>query len=161
MLGLLRRHRVVYDLSLPGVELEEVTLEGHAFYACNFAFSRLSRCRFVECSFELCFLDSSVVAGCTFDGAEIRSCTLALASFTDTQFVHSNLIQCNFNGATGDYVSFGDCDLLHSRFDAVQVPIQFVNCNVKQTRFLRSAQELFSFRRSNQEDAVFAAEDEP
>lgn len=148
-------HDTIIGLNCPGLTIKDLNLSNKRFYGCNFQ----------NCSFQNIHADGirmrmGIYDGCTFTDCNFINSNIQFTSFAGSKLVHviltgSDLIHINFNGVTVYQSSFDDSDLYNSRFiKSVLMNTSMRNCNLKKTVFYSSVREHVSFKLSNTREAL-------
>ena len=149
------RTEKIIGLNACGMTLSNIDLTGKKFYGCN-----LQRCTFNnvhanKMRARMCMFDFSTFTDCDFLESNIQFTSFAGSKFVHVLYTGSDLIHNNFNGTTSYQSSFDDSDLYNSRFiKAVLINTSLNNCNLKKTVFYECIKEGVGFHLSNTREAL-------
>ncbi len=151
----LMSHDKVVGLHCHGLTIKNLNLSGKRFYGCNF-----QNCNFQNIHADGIRIRMSIYDGSTFTDCDFINSNIQFTSFAGSKLVHviltgSDLIHINCNGVTVYQSSFDDSDLYNSRFiKSVLINTSMRNCNLKKTVFYNSVREHVSFKLSNTREAL-------
>lgn len=151
----LLEHDTIIGLHCNNLTLKDLDLSGKRFYGCSF-----QKCNFQNIHADGIRMRMNIFDASTFTDCDFINSNIQFTSFAGSRFVHalltgSDLIHINFNGVTVYQSSFDDSDLYNSRFiKAVLMNTSMRNCNLKKTVFYNSIREQVSFKLSNTREAL-------
>lgn len=148
-------HDKIVGLNAYGITVQGMDLTDKKFYGCNFQHVLFTNVHAENIRLRMCMMDFATFTDCDFIKSNIQ-----FSSFSGAKFVHlvltgSDLIHNNFNGITSYQCSFDNSDLYNSRFiKAILMNTSMQDCNLKKTIFYNSAREKVSFKLSNTREAL-------
>ena len=148
-------HDKIVGLTACGITVKGLDLSNKRFYGCNFQHVLFNNVHADGMRLRMCTTDFATFTDCDFINSNIQ-----FSSFAGSKFVHmvlagSDLIHNNFNGITAYQCSFDNSDLYNSRFiKAILMNTSMQDCNLKKTIFYDSARENVSFKLSNTREAL-------
>lgn len=148
--------RVLRDLDLAGIRLEDSNLAGAEITGCRLTAATFVRVTFASARIHLSFLDRATFEDCDFSGAVMQNSVFAGSRLVGCGFQDSEIIQVNFLGIQGTRIRFDHSNLYGSRFiGAVLESVSMRDCNLTRTFFDPVHRDGVDFRSSNTAEAVF------
>lgn len=151
----IQNHDKIIGLTACGIEFNGLDWNGKKFYGCN-----MQKCTFTNIHAEnirsrMSIFDRSTFTDCEFINSNIQFSSFAASKFVHVVFTGSALVHLNFNGITSYQTSFDDSDLYNSRFiKATLINSSLRNCNLKKTVLYESVRENVSFKLSNTRESL-------
>ena len=151
----IQSHEKIIGLNAFGMEFKDVSLAGKKFYGCNFQGCNFINVHATEIRCRMCIFDGSTFTDCDFLKSNIQFSSLAGSKIVHVLFTGSDLVHVNFNGVTCYQSSFDDSDLYNTRFiKAVLINTSLKNCNLKKAVFYESMRDNVSFKLANTREAL-------
>ena len=151
----IKGHDKIIGLSACGMEFKDISFAGKKFYGCNFQGCSFSNVHASKIRCRMCILDGTTFSDCDFLESNIQFSSFAGSKFVHVLFTGSDLVHINFNGITSYQSSFDDSDLYNTRFiKAALINTSLRNCNLKKAVFYESVRENVSFKLSNTREAL-------
>ncbi len=152
----LEHENLVQNLNFSGLVIKDFDFFGKVFVNCDFSQASFTNCTWKNCQFAFVFFDDAVFEKGHFDHCKIIESVFGCAHLVQFKIAESDVIQCNFNGATGNNIHFYSNDLMYNRFIATEFSeTLFEDCNLKGVYFSKADALIYSFQYSNAEDAFF------
>lgn len=148
-------HEKIVGLSAYGITVNNIDLSNKKFYGCNFQHVLFQNVHSDGMRLRMCMMDFATFTDCDFLNSNIQFSSLAGAKLVHVVLTGSDLIHNNFNGITAYQCSFDNSDLYNSRFiKAILMNTSMNDCNLKKTIFYDSARENVSFKLSNTRESL-------
>ncbi|MBQ0039852.1 MAG: pentapeptide repeat-containing protein [Treponema sp.] len=148
-------HEKIVGLNACGITVHGLDLSGKKFFGCNFQHVHFTNVHAENIMMRMCMMDSSTFSDCDFINSNIMFSSFCGAKLVHLVLTGSDLIHNNFNGITSYQCSFDNSDLYNSRFiKAILMNTSMQDCNLKKTIFYNSARENVSFKLSNTREAL-------
>lgn len=150
-----KSHDKIVGLCACGITVNEMDLSNKRFYGCNFQHVLFSNVHAENMRLRMCMMDFSTFTDCNFVNSNIQFSSFGGAKLVHVVLTGSDLIHNNFNGITAYQCSFDNSDLYNSRFiKSILMNTSMKDCNLKKTIFYDSARENVSFKLSNTKEAL-------
>lgn len=149
-------HEKIVGLDASGIEISNIDFKNKKFYGCNFQHCNFTNIHTENMRQRMCMFDFSTFSDCDFINSNIQFSSVSGSKFVHVILTGSDLIHNNFNGITAYQCSFDNSDLYNSRFiKSILINTSFKDCNLKKTVFYESMQDAVSFKLSNTKEALF------
>lgn len=149
-------HEKIVGLDASGIEISNLDFSNKKFYGCNFQHCTFTNIHSEGIRQRMCMFDFSTFSDCDFINSNIQFSSGSGSKFVHVILTGSDLIHNNFNGITAYQCSFDNSDLYNSRFiKSILINTSFKDCNLKKTVFYESMQDAVSFKLSNTKEALF------
>ena len=156
VMGYVANHDKVIGLSAGGLEIHDIDLGDKKFYGCNLQGCTFRNVHGNSVRARMCMFDFSTFSDCDFLKSNIQYSSFAGSKFIHVLLTGSDIIHNNFNGIMAYQCSYDDSDLYNSRFiKARLINTSMKNCNLKKSVFFESYRDGVSFRLSNTREALF------
>ena len=151
----LETHDIIVGLTACGITAQGIDLSNKKFYGCNFQHANFSNIHAEHIRMRMCMMDFATFTDCDFVKSNIQFSSFAGGKLVHMVLTGSDLVHNNFNGITAYQCSFDNSDLYNSRFiKAILMNTSMQDCNLKKTIFYNSAREKVSFKLSNTREAL-------
>ena len=148
----IQTHEKIVGLCAYGISID---LSNKKFYGCNFQHALFTNVHSDGMRLRMCMMDFATFTDCDFVNSNIQFSSLSGGKLVHVVLTGSDLIHNNFNGITAYQCSFDNSDLYNSRFiKAILMNTSMNDCNLKKTIFYDSARENVSFKLSNTRESL-------
>lgn len=151
----IQTHEKIVGLCAYGITVNSIDLSNKKFYGCNFQHALFTNVHSDGMRLRMCMMDFATFTDCDFVNSNIQFSSLSGGKLVHVVLTGSDLIHNNFNGITAYQCSFDNSDLYNSRFiKAILMNTSMNDCNLKKTIFYDSARENVSFKLSNTRESL-------